>query len=84
MELEVESYFKYSNCYYIALNVINYNNKKYVFTNKIINENPTNEYYVFDNTNNLLKIVENKQILDIILPIFSKNIEKMINDEQGE
>lgn len=65
---------------YIVLDSILLNGQSYVFVNKLTSdENSTKEFYVFKVIGNTINIVKNKNILDDILPLFSKNVQNLID-----
>lgn len=65
---------------YIVLDSILLNGQSYVFVNKLTpDENSTKEFYVFKVIGNTINIVKNKNILDDILPLFSKNVQNLID-----
>jgi len=65
---------------YIVLDSILLNGQSYVFVNKLTpDENSTKEFYVFKVIGNTINIVKNKSVLDDILPLFSKNVQNLID-----
>ena len=74
------------NVNYLILDILEKNNNIYVMVTKL-NENnePTmDEYKVYKITENKWQLEENKQTLNEILPIFTKNINNMLNKLMGE
>lgn len=74
------------NVNYLILDILEKNNNIYVMVNKL-NENnePTmDEYKVYKITENKWQLEENKQTLNELLPIFTKNINNMLNKLMGE
>ena len=71
---------------FLILDSMLYGGIEYAFGNKITkNEEPTKEYFVFkveDNGESVERITE-KAELDIVLPMFSKNVQKMIDEAFG-
>ena len=66
---------------YITMDIVKYNGINYAFVNKMTNvEEPTKEFYTLEVLNNGVKIVTNKEILDILLPMFSKTVQKMVDE----
>lgn len=66
---------------YIVLDKVSFNNKTYIFVNKLDSEeNPTNDLYAYEVIDDEISMVMDKKILDFLLPKFEKNIEKMINN----
>lgn len=74
------------NVNYLILDILDKNNNIYVMVTKL-NENnePTmDEYNVYKITENKWQLEENKQTLNELLPIFTKNINNMLNKLMGE
>lgn len=74
------------NVNYLILDILEKNNNIYVMVTKL-NENnePTmDEYKVYKITENKWQLEENKQTLNELLPIFTKNINNMLNKLIGE
>lgn len=75
-----------NNVNYLILDILEKNNNIYVMVTKL-NENnePTmDEYKVYKITENKWQLEENKQTLNELLPIFTKNINNMLNKLMGE
>lgn len=69
---------------YIVLDKVSFNNKTYIFVNKLDSEeNPTNDLYAYEVIDDEISMVMDKKILDFLLPKFEKNIEKMINNTEN-
>ena len=74
------------NVNYLILDILEKNNNIYVLVT-YLNENnePTmDEYKVYKITENKWQLEENKQTLNELLPIFTKNINNMLNKLMGE
>ena len=74
------------NINYLILDILEKNNNIYVMVTKL-NENnePTmDDYKVYKITENKWQLEENKQTLNELLPIFTKNINNMLNKLMGE
>ena len=74
------------NINYLILDILDKNNNIYVMVTKL-NENnePTmDEYTVYKIIENKWQLEENKQTLNELLPIFTKNINNMLNKLMGE
>lgn len=74
------------NINYLILDILDKNNNIYVMVSKL-NENnePTmDEYKVYKIIENKWQLEENKQTLNELLPIFTKNINNMLNKLMGE
>ena len=68
---------------YIVLDVIKYQNKEYAFVNKVTDDekNVTKDYYIFYlNEDKKILLLENIELINILLPIFQKNLEKIIQE----
>lgn len=62
---------------YVTMSVININNKKYAFANKFNDkEQSINEYVIFTMIDNEITILEDNNLINKLLPIFQKEIEK--------
>lgn len=74
------------NVNYLILDILDKNNNIYVMVTKL-NENnePTmDEYKVYKIAENKWQLEENKQTLNELLPIFTKNINNMLNKLMGK
>ena len=66
---------------YIVLDRVLFNNKTYIFVNKLDSEeNPTDDLYAYEVIDDEISMVMDKKIFVFLLPKFEKNIEKMINN----
>ena len=74
------------NINYLILDILEKNNNIYVMVTKLDKNNePTmDEYKVYKITENKWQLEENKQTLNELLPIFTKNINNMLNKLMGE
>ena len=74
------------NVNYLILDILEKNNNIYVMVTKLDENNePTmDEYKVYKITENKWQLEENKQTLNELLPIFTKNINNMLNKLMGE
>lgn len=74
------------NVNYLILDILEKNNNIYVMVTKLNKNNePTmDEYKVYKITENKWQLEENKQTLNELLPIFTKNINNMLNKLMGE
>lgn len=74
------------NVNYLILDILEKNNNIYVMVTKLNenNEPTTDEYKVYKITENKWQLEENKQTLNELLPIFTKNINNMLNKLMGE
>lgn len=65
---------------YMVLETIDYQGKKYIFTNEIKEEEPTNDYYIFNvNNNEVTKIVE-EELLNKLIEEFKTLLAKAYNE----
>ena len=66
---------------YVTLDNIEYKNEKYIFTDKVDdNDKPMNDTCVFKIVGDVLEIIDDKDLLDTLMPIFLKDIEKLVQD----
>lgn len=74
------------NINYLILDILEKNNNIYVMVTKLNenNEPTTDEYKVYKIIENKWQLEENKQTLNELLPIFTKNINNMLNKLMGE
>lgn len=65
---------------YMVLETIDYQGKKYIFTNEIKEEEPTDDYYIFNvNNNEVTKIVE-EELLNKLIEEFKTLLAKAYNE----
>lgn len=86
MKIEIADMITFEGEKYITLDVMNYNNINYAFVNKLTHgEEPTKEYFIFKpKGNDDLEILTDNNLINILLPIFQKNIEKQIQEIMAE
>lgn len=74
------------NIKYLILDILEKNNNIYVMITKLDkNSEPTmDEYRVYKIENNVWHREEDQATLNALMPIFTKNIRKMINDLTGD
>lgn len=74
------------NINYLILDILEKNNNIYVMVTKLDKNNePTmDEYKVYEVTNEDWKQEENPKILNVLLPIFTENIRKLVANLTGE
>lgn len=65
---------------YITLQKLVNDNNEYIFVNKIINEEATDEFYIYKIVDGGLKIVVDNKIRNILLPKFQELLEKDIKE----
>ena len=84
MKIRVEDILTIKGEKYTVIDTILYEGKDYILTNKVINDEPSETFVAYEVVENGVFIVEDKNILDRILPIFSNNVNKKINDLKTE
>ena len=66
---------------YVTMSVIKENDKEYAFANKLNDkEEPTDEYKIFTIVDDEIIIVEDNNLINRLLPIFQKEIEKDLKE----
>lgn len=81
MEIKIGSLLTIQNTKYTVMDVVNYEGKKYAFTNEVDeDEIPTETFILFEivNGTSVLK-VEDKDTLNKVLAIVSKNVQRIID-----
>lgn len=84
MKIRVEDVLTIKGEKYTVIDTILYEGKDYILTNKVVNDEPSETFVAYEVVDNNVFIVEDKNILDRILPIFSNNVNKKINDLKTE
>lgn len=85
MKYELGDIFPLGENKYMVAEMSTYMEVEYLLLSKLDKEEePTNELYVYKVENNGLVLVTEKNILDIILPVFNNKIQKDITDIQNE
>lgn len=84
MKIRVEDVLTIKGEKYTVIDTILYEGKDYILTNKVVNDEPSETFVAYEVVDNGIFIVEDKNILDRILPIFSNNVNKKINDLKTE
>ncbi len=79
MNLEISDVIEYDNQDYVVLDVINHKEMTYALINKLDKEEPTEEYKVINVIEDTVADETNKDILEEIMPIFSKDIQKLVD-----
>ena len=74
------------NVNYLILDILEKNNNIYVMVTKLNenNEPPMDEYKVYKIMEDKWQLEENKQTLNELLQVFTKNINNMLNKLMGE
>ena len=58
---------------YMTLEVLKYENSQYAFVNKVTaDEEVTDEFYIFEDLGDHVKIIEDDNLRKILLPMFEK------------
>lgn len=66
---------------YVVMSVIKESDKEYAFANKLNSKKePMNEYIIFTIINNEITIVDNNSLINRLLPIFQKEIDKDLKE----
>lgn len=84
MKIRVEDVLTIKGEKYTVIDTILYEGKDYILTNKVVNDEPSETFVAYEVVDNGVFIVEDKKILDRILPIFSNNVNKKINELKTE
>ena len=84
MKIRVEDVLTIKGEKYTVIDTILYEGKDYILTNKVVNDEPSETFVAYEVVDNGVFIVEDKNILDRILPIFSNNVNKKINELKTE
>lgn len=84
MKIRVEDVLTIKGEKYTVIDTILYEGKDYILTNKVENDEPSETFVAYEVVDNGVFIVEDKNILDRILQIFSNNVNKKINDLKTE
>ena len=64
---------------YIIVETIEHDNKTYVFTNEIVNEEDlTEDYYIFEAINEKFNLITDEELINILLPKFQEKLKKTI------
>ena len=69
-----------NNKKYIVLDKISYLGDKYIFVNEMTDsEENTDNYFVMKIIGDGVTIIDEKKLVNNLLPVFSNNIQKMVN-----
>lgn len=83
MKREVGEVITVDNEQYTILDTVLYEGKDYIFTNKVKGEEPSETYIIFeyyeDGVNGSVSEVSDPKLLERLIPICSKNIQKIID-----
>ena len=79
-EIVVGDLLTIENIKYIVIDKIKYVDEDYIFVNKMTDkEDNTSNYYVMKLINENVKIIKDKELLEKLLPVFSDNVQIMVN-----
>lgn len=85
MIIEKNNIIKKDNDEYIVLATANYNNRLYLYVNKLINERATNNYKIFKIVDDVIESENNTVIIRQLLPGFEQQFsDDMMNDMNNE
>lgn len=85
MIIEKNNIIKKGNDEYIVLATANYNNRLYLYVNKLINERATNNYKIFKVVDDVIESENNTVIIRQLLPGFEQQFsDDMMNDMSDE
>ena len=85
MIIEKNNIIKKDNDEYIVLATANYNNRLYLYVNKLINERATNNYKIFKIVDYVIESENNTVIIRQLLPGFEQQFsDDMMNDMNNE
>lgn len=86
MNIEIADMISLKGEKYITLDVIEYQNKKYAFMNKLDNEEePTSEYYVFTpKGDDDIEVIADENLMNTLIPIFQDNLKKELEKIMNE
>ncbi len=75
MEIKKGINIEYEGQIYVVLSIIEEENIKYIFANKIENEEPTEEYMIFKENG---EVVKEETLINRLLPKFQEDMKKDI------
>lgn len=81
MKLELGDLVSLKSGNYLVVSKTTYDAIDYVLTNKVNKEDIGQENFVFKVNNNKFTKIKSKELLDILLPIFTQKLNKMITEE---
>lgn len=83
MKREVGEVITVDNEQYTILDTVLYEGKDYIFTNKVKNDKPSETFIIFeffkDDENGSVLEVSDPKLLERLIPICSKNIQKVVD-----
>jgi len=80
MKIESGDLFTLDEEQYLAIDIIVYEGDKYIFSNEIKNDEPTQNYAIFKQDDDYVEEVTDMKLINLIFPIFNGNIQKLIRE----
>ena len=77
-DVKLNDIFELAGNDYITIDKTEYNGLTYFFTNKLDGEEPTDKFVVFKDVGTGFVEEKNKEVLDVVLKVFSDNMNKKI------
>jgi len=65
---------------YITLEKLTYENKYYIFSNKVINDDVTDEYYIFEIISDGAKMIVEEDLKNILIPKFQNLLQNRLKN----
>lgn len=85
MKLSLGDIFNVGEKKYIVIEKCTFTDIDYIFVNKLTaEEEPTNDFYVYKENKNGVVLITDKNVLDIVLPIFSNKLQNDVTKKQIE
>ena len=85
MNIDVGDLLTINGAKYMTLEVLSYENKKYAFVNRVINEDEiTKEYYIVEDLGGSVKAVVDDDLRKILMPKFEKMLMLDLNSLNEE
>ena len=77
--IEIGDIITVNNTEYTVLDIILYEDIKYSFVNVWKGEEPSEEFLIFKMDGDNVEVVKDEKISNVLLPIFSNNVQKSID-----
>lgn len=84
MNIEIGDLLTIDDKKYLTLGKIVFMGNDYIFTNEIINDEPTKQYFIFKKTDDEVEEITDKKSLEILLPMFNKDLQKLLKENKYE
>ena len=85
MKIELGDIITLSNTKYMVAEMSTYMETDYLLLNKLdMEEEPSQEFYIYKKNDRGLILITDKNILNILYPVFSNKLQKEINDIQSQ